>query len=134
MPPTKFQLNLTYHSGADVVSTFSRWPQWQPSWILERNEFSNSKSPLPSPHPHPQCLPPSLGSIRLMVHEQMWLENIQEAHRSGHLVYYKETILAILNLYVALTYSLGGDIVRRFSRQLPWWPSWILERKDFRNS
>ena len=41
MPPTKFQRNPTYCSGADVVSRFSRW--W-PSWILERNEFSNSKS------------------------------------------------------------------------------------------
>ena len=42
MPPTKFQLNLTYCSRADVVS---RQPLWRPSWILERNEFSNFKSP-----------------------------------------------------------------------------------------
>ena len=41
MPPTKFQLNLTYLSGADVISRFSRWP----SWIFKPNEFSNSKSP-----------------------------------------------------------------------------------------
>ena len=40
MPPTKFQLNPTYRSGADVFSRFSRWP----SWIFEQNEFSNSKS------------------------------------------------------------------------------------------
>ena len=26
MPPTKFWLNLTYHSGADNVWKFSRWP------------------------------------------------------------------------------------------------------------
>ena len=26
MPPTKFQLSLTYHLGVDVVSRFSRWP------------------------------------------------------------------------------------------------------------
>ena len=45
MPPDKFQLNPTYRSGADVVSRFSRWPRWWPSWILERNEFRNSKSP-----------------------------------------------------------------------------------------
>ena len=31
MPPTKFQINLTFHSGADVVS---RWPPWWPFWIL----------------------------------------------------------------------------------------------------
>ena len=45
MPPTKFQLNPTYLSRADVVSRFSSWPPWQPSWILEWNQFSNSKSP-----------------------------------------------------------------------------------------
>ena len=45
MPPIKFQLNLTYRLGADVVTRFSRGPSWWPSWILERNEFSNSKSP-----------------------------------------------------------------------------------------
>ena len=41
MPPTKFQLNPTYRSTANVVS---RFPSWQP-WILEWNQFSNSKSP-----------------------------------------------------------------------------------------
>ena len=41
MPIIKFQLNPTYRSKSDVVLRFSRWP----SWILERNEFINSKSP-----------------------------------------------------------------------------------------
>ena len=45
MPPIKFQLNPTYRSKADVVSRFSSWPPWRPSWILEQNQFSNSKSP-----------------------------------------------------------------------------------------
>ena len=45
MPPTKFQLNLTYLSEADVVSRFSRWPLWCPWWIFKLNKFSNSKSP-----------------------------------------------------------------------------------------
>ena len=39
MPPTKFQLNPTYRS------RLSSRPPWQPSWILEWNHFSNSKSP-----------------------------------------------------------------------------------------
>ena len=34
MPPIKFQVNLTYGLGADVVSRFSRLPPWRPSWIL----------------------------------------------------------------------------------------------------
>ena len=45
MPPTKFHRNPTYHSRADVVSKFLSWPPWWPSWILEQNQFSNSKSP-----------------------------------------------------------------------------------------
>ena len=31
MPPTGFQLNMNYPSGADVLSRFSSWPPWQPS-------------------------------------------------------------------------------------------------------
>ena len=43
MPRTKFKLNPTYRSGADVVWRFSRLPLWRPSWIAERNDFSNSE-------------------------------------------------------------------------------------------
>ena len=41
MPPIKCWLNLTYGLGEDVVWRISRWP---PSWISERNDFSNSES------------------------------------------------------------------------------------------
>ena len=44
MPPIKFLLNLTYGLGGDVVWRISRWPPWRPSWISERNDFSNSES------------------------------------------------------------------------------------------
>ena len=27
-----------------MVSRFSRWPPWGPSWIAERNDFSDSES------------------------------------------------------------------------------------------
>ena len=40
MPPTKFGLNQTKGSGADVVLRFSRWPPR----IAERNNLSNSES------------------------------------------------------------------------------------------
>ena len=39
-PHIKFQLNLTYCLGLDVVWRIPRWP---PSWILEWNNFSNSE-------------------------------------------------------------------------------------------
>ena len=45
MPPIKFQLNPTYGLGGDVVWRISRWQSWQPTWIWERNDFSNSESP-----------------------------------------------------------------------------------------
>ena len=44
MPPTKFGLNPTYRLGEDMVWTFSRWPLWWPSWILEWYNFSSSVS------------------------------------------------------------------------------------------
>ena len=42
--PIKFQLNLTYCLGLNVVWRISRWPPWWPSWISERNNYSNSES------------------------------------------------------------------------------------------
>ena len=43
MPLIKFWLHPTYNLG-DVIWRISRWPLWQPSWILEGNDFSNSES------------------------------------------------------------------------------------------
>ena len=66
-----------------------------------------------------RCLPSSFGSIQLTV--WMSFEEFQDGHHGGHLGYRNETILAILNLFVALTppikfqlnltYGLGGDVV-----------------------
>ena len=44
MPSTRFSLNLTLGSGADVLSRCSSWPPRQPTWIAKRNMFSNSES------------------------------------------------------------------------------------------
>ena len=44
MPPIKFWLSLTYHSGADVVWRISRWQTWGLSQISDQNYFSNSES------------------------------------------------------------------------------------------
>ena len=43
MLPFKFWLNPTYGLGGDVVWRVSRWPPW-PSWLSDRNGFSNSES------------------------------------------------------------------------------------------
>ena len=112
--------------------------RWWPSWILERNEFSN-----PNSLSHPNAYQSSLGSIRLTVREQTWFENFQDGHCGGHLGYRNGMNLAILNLYVApmppikfqlnLTYSLG-DVVWRFSKWPKWRPSWTSEWNNFSNS
>ena len=127
-PPIKFQLNLTYCLGLDIVWRISRWP---PPWILERNDFSNSES-LCNCDASYQVL----AQFQLTVWEEMSFEEFQDG---GHLGYCNGTILAILNLYVApmpplkfrlnLTYGFEGDVVWRISR----WPLWS-ERNDFSNS
>ena len=60
MPPIMFRLNLTYGLVGDIVWRISRWAPWRPSWISERNDFSNSESLC---HCDIRCLPLSFGSI-----------------------------------------------------------------------
>ena len=45
MTSVKFTLHRIYCSGADNNWRLSRWLTWWPSWISERNDFSNFKSP-----------------------------------------------------------------------------------------
>ena len=137
-PPIKFQLNLTYCLGLDVIWRISRWPPWWPSWISEQNDFSNSESLCHCDASH-EVLAQSnfrfgrrchLRITRWPPWQPSWIS--------------ERTILAILNLYVApmppikfrlnLTYGFGGDIVWRISRWPPWWPSWISTRNNFTNS
>ena len=40
VPSTNFQLNPLNPSGADDVLRLSRWPQWRPSLISKRHDFS----------------------------------------------------------------------------------------------
>ena len=136
MPPIMFKLNQTYPSVADVIWRFSKWLPWWPSWLSERNHFSNSKSPC-CPDAYHQVSSPS----DLLFGSRYQLKTYKIA--GGDVVRFSRrlTILAILNLYVDSmppikfllnqTYGLGGDVVWRISR---WPPSWISEWKDFRNS
>ena len=68
----------------------------------------------------------------------MWFEELQDGRYGGHLGYWNRTILAILNFRNTLiplimnkrnqTYRSGVDVIWRFSRWLPWRPSWISEQ------
>ena len=131
MPPIKFWLNPTYLLGGYVVWRISRWPPWRPSWISDRNDFSNFES-LSHCDPSHQfwisvslwSLPSSFSSIGLMVWEEMSFEEFQDGRDGGHLGYRNGMILANLNLCVTVmppinpTYGLGGDVVWRILR----WP------------
>ena len=89
----------------------------------------------------PQCLPSSFSSIWPTDWEEMWFEEFQDG---GYLGYWNRMILAILNFHntpmppikfkLNQTYCSGADAIWRFSRWLPWWPSWISERNHFSNS
>ena len=67
-----------------------------------------------------QCLPPSFGSIRLTVWEEMYFEEFLDGRHGGNLGYQNGMILAIQNLYNSqmppikfwfnLTYGLGDVI------------------------
>ena len=90
MPPTKFWLNLTYHSGADEVWRFSRWPPWGPSQILDQNDFSNSES-----------LCHTNASHQVWVQSEMSFEEFQDGHCHRQLWCLNGMNLAVLNLQVS---------------------------------
>ena len=89
--PTKFQLNLTYRSGADVVSRFQNGHHGGHLryWNGTNLNINLQVTPMPLT---------SLGSIRNTIQEQTWFEDFQDGHCGG---YGNGMILAILNLYVA---------------------------------
>ena len=96
MPPIKFWLIPTYGLGGDVVPRISRWPPWQPSWLLEGNDFSNFESLCHCDASHQFFAQSDLRFGRRC------LEEFQDGHHSGHLGNQNRMILAILNLCVTV--------------------------------
>ena len=66
---------------------------WRPSWLLERNDFSNSESLCPC-----DASRQNFGSIQLKFWEEMSFEEFQDGHYGSQLGYQNGTILAILKL------------------------------------
>ena len=84
----------------DLVWRFSRWLTWQPSWISELNDFSNSKSPCGLRSPTKVGLNLTLGTGADVVSRfSRWPP-----------------------MRLNPTYGLG-DVVWRISRWPPWRPS-----------
>ena len=83
-------------------------------------------------------LPSMLESIGLSVQEKKRKIDFQNG---GHLGFSISTILAIFDLQVTLMlpskfgdnwpFGSGEEAKNRFSRWLPWRPSWISDRHDF---
>ena len=95
MLPTKFKVNWPFGSG-EAKNKFSRWPPWQPSWISDRNNFSNVT----------MMLLPSFKSIGLSVQEKKRKIDFQDGRHGSHLGFPIITISAIVNLQVTFLLSL----------------------------
>ena len=106
MPPIRFQLNRTYGCGGDDVWRLPRWPPWQPSWISEWNDFSNSESLCRSDASH------IVSAQSDMAWEEMSFEEFQDDCHGRHLGYRNGTILAILNLYVSMMSPIKFQLIR----------------------
>ena len=88
------------------------------------------------------CFLASLESIGLLVQEKKQKIDFQDGCHGSHLGFPIRTILAIFDLQVTpmlptmfgVNWLLGSgeEAKNRFSRWLPWRPSWISNRHNFR--
>ena len=126
-----YQVSIGLLVQEKAKNRFSRWVPWWPSWISDWNElFLIYKSP--------QCFLPSFESIGLSVQEKKRKIDFQDG---GHLGFPIGTILAISDLQVTpmlptkfrvdWPFGSGVEVKNRFSRWLPWQPSWISDRNNF---
>ena len=89
----------------------------------------------------PQCFLPSLESTGFLVEEKKRKIDFQDGHHGGHLRFPIGTVLAIFDLQVTpmlrteikfnKPFGSAEEAKNRFSRWLPWRPSWISDRNDF---
>ena len=103
-----------------MKNRFSRWRQWQPSWISDRNNFSYFWS---TSHPD--------ASYQVTI----------LAIFDGHFGFPINRILTIFALQVTMIlpskfrvnwpFGSGNEVKNRFSRWRPWQPSWISDRNNF---
>ena len=100
-------------------------------------QWSLSKLPF---YKSPRWLLPSFKSTGLSIQKKEKI-NLQDGCHGGHLGFPIGTILAIFDLPVApilpdkfrvnWPFGSGEEAKNRFSRRLPWLPSWVLGWKDF---
>ena len=146
MLPAKFRVNWPFSSEEEEAKNwFSGWPQWRPSWISNREDFSyfwfishpNASyqvwSQLASGfRRRSECFLPSFESIGLSVQKKKQKIDFQNGRHGGHLGFPIGRILANFDLQVTLMLPtlfkvnkpLGSweEAKNRFSRWPPWRP------------
>ena len=131
-PPIKFWLNPTHGLGGDVIWRISRWPPCFPSWISEWNNLSNSESLCRSDASHQ-----ILAQSDLRFGRRCPLKNFKMAAMEWNDFSNSESLChcdASHQVLAQSTYDLGGDVIWKISRWMPWLPSLILEWNNFSNS
>ena len=119
----------------EVKNRFSRWLPWRPSWISNRNDFSQFQS---ISHPDASY---EVSSQLAFGFRRRSEKKFQDGHHGGHLGFPISIILATFDLQVTLMCPTKFGVNRpfgseeeeknRFSRWRPWRPSWISDWNDF---
>ena len=133
MLPTMFGVYWLLGLGEEAKNRFSRWLPWWPSWISDRHDFSYFWSTS-----HPDASYQVWGQLAFWFRRRSEKIDFQDG---GHLGFPIGTILAIFFLQVTLIlpskfgvnwpFSSGEEAENRFSRWLPWRPSWISDQHNF---
>ena len=136
MPPTKFWLNLTCHSGADEVWRFSRWPPWGASQIIsDQNDFSNSESLCSSYASYQVWAQSRLCFGRCYLKNKMAITMASLDVGIEQIKHFWISISPVPPTNFSLIWlTVTADFFSRFSSWPAWRSSWILEWNEFSNS
>ena len=118
------------------VEAKKRFSRWRPSWISDRHDFSYFLSTS-----HPDASYNVWSQLAFRFRRRSEKIDFQDGFHGGHLGFPIGTILAIFDLQVTpmlpskfgvnWPFGSGEEAKNRFSRWLPWRPSWISDRSDF---
>ena len=108
---------------------------WWPSWISNRNDFSQFQSII-----HPDASYQVSSQLAFGFRRRSEKIDFQDGHHGGHLGFPISMILATFDLQVTLmlptmfdvNWPFGsGEAKNRFSKWRPCRPSWISDWNDF---
>ena len=134
--PNAFLASLESVGVLVQVEAKRRFSRWRPSWISNRHDFSYFLSTS-----HPDASYNVWSQLAFRFRRRSEKIDFQDGFHGGHLGFPIGTILAIFDLQVTpmlpskfgvnWPFGSGEEAKNRFSRWLPWRPSWISDRSDF---